>query len=76
MRQSMPANRHSKSATVSCPYCLWLVSGLVACIAWPGLGSGMTPIGPTWLVLLVVPFLSAVLRRVIMTDRPPARRPL
>ena len=53
---TLPAGLH-------CPYCLWLLVGVVSVLAWPGLLAAESLAGPVWLWLIALPFGSALLKR-------------
>ena len=50
-------------AGLECPYCLWLLVGVVLMLAWPGLLGTQSLLGPIWLWLLAMPLGSALLKR-------------
>ena len=56
----------SSNAARFCPYCLTALVGLVVLLSIPGLATSATPFGNTGLLLLGIPLVSAVLRRVLL----------
>lgn len=67
----MPSKRTSSraartpAARLDCPYCLWLLLGIGMLLAWPGLLTTLSPMGPVWLWLVVLPLGSALLKRAL-----------
>jgi hypothetical protein len=58
--------RMSSSTNRFCPYCLTALVGLVVLMSIPGLAGTVTPFGKTGVLLLGVPMISALLRRLML----------